>query len=170
MYVSQPWSDGATNGAQLSYFATERYGYGLVYSTTASKDSDATTRLKAQGGTPNHNKMKGYTGLVFNWVPFYAKMSVLNSSITYFDMSFSPGLGMLQYEQQLEEGGNMKSTPAVTLDITQHYVINKYVAIRVDYENRWFQEDIANYRISGRTTTSNLNRTDLLMLGVTLYY
>jgi outer membrane beta-barrel protein len=171
MYVGEQWSEGNTFGADLGYFFSERYGASLQYSQTQSKDNQATEELKVrQGGTPNHGKMKDFYGVQFNWVPFYAKMSVLNSSITYFDMSFSPGVGMVNYEQQMEEGGALKTAPAVTLDITQHYFINKYAAVRVDYKNRWFQEEVVSYRTTGRKSSTDLTRTDFLMLGVTLYY
>jgi outer membrane beta-barrel protein len=171
MYVGDPWSEGTTTGADLSYFFSERYGMSLAYSQTASKDNEALQSLKQQLGFANHNKMKGFTGVNFNWVPFYAKASVMNQSITYFDMSFSPGIGLVEYEQQLDDGNKMKSTPALTLDITQHFFVNKHVAIRVDYKNRWFNEEVLAYRLTSRTgATTNLNRTDLLMLGLTLYY
>ncbi len=171
MYVGDPWSEGSTYGADLSYFTSERYGFSLAYSTTQSKDNEALQSLKQQLGFANHNKMKGFYGVNFNWVPFYAKASVMNQSITYFDMSFSPGIGMVEYEQQLDDGNKLKSAPALTLDITQHFFVSKHVAIRVDYKNRWFNEEVLAYRLTSRTgATTNLNRTDLLMLGLTLYY
>ncbi|MES2964251.1 MAG: outer membrane beta-barrel domain-containing protein [Bdellovibrionota bacterium] len=171
MYVGDPWSEGLTNNVELGYFPNERYGVSLAYSKTDSKDNEALQSLKQQLGFANHNKMKGFTGAVFNWVPFYAKASVMNKSITYFDMSFSPGIGMVEYEQQLDDGNKVKSSPALTLDITQHFFVNKYVAVRVDYKNRWFNEEVLAYRLTSRTgATTNLNRTDLLMLGLTLYY
>ncbi|RYZ75581.1 MAG: outer membrane beta-barrel domain-containing protein [Proteobacteria bacterium] len=181
MYVNEPWSEGATAGASLNYFFSERYGVELAYTNTDSRDTQATANLKTQqGGAPNHNKMKDFYGVAFNWVPFYAKVSVLNSKIIYFDMSFSPGVGMLTYEQQMVNGlagsevnGNSrKSTPAFTFDVTQHYFLNKWLALRVDYKNRWYREEITEFRApsSGRTVIKDLNNTGLLMFGATLYW
>lgn len=171
MYVSEPWSRGGTYGASLNYFFSERSGIELAFSKTNSQDNDATSNLKAQSGSPNHTKLKGYYGVGFNWVPFYAKMSVLNSSIVYFDMSITPGVGMLQYEQQKEEGNILQNTPAVSLAITQHYFLTKWVALRLDYKNFWYNEDMIAYRINSRNlNTSGLKNDSLLMGGFTFYY
>jgi outer membrane beta-barrel protein len=171
MYVGEPWSEGATAGASLNYFFSERYGIEAAYSMTDSKDNQATDAVQQQGGSPNHNKMKDFYGVAFNWVPFYAKVSVLNSKIMYFDMSVSPGVGMQTYDQQLEEGNQSKTTPAITLDITQHYFLTKWMAIRIDYKNRWWNEDVVSWRNNAsRTTTKDLNNTGLLMLGATFYF
>jgi outer membrane beta-barrel protein len=173
-YINDPWSTGLTGAASLNYFFSERYGAELAYSMTNSVDNKATENVKSQGGAPNHNKMKGFYGVAFNWVPFYAKMSVLNSSIVYFDMSFSPGVGLVQYDQQLFEGNVSKTAPALTFDITQHYFLSKWMAIRFDFKNRFYNHDITEYRTPGgagiRTTTTELNYTSLMMLGATFYF
>lgn len=172
MYVGEPWSEGATTGASLNYFFSERYGIEAAYSMTDSKDNEATQQLKTnQGGAPNHNKMKDFYGVAFNWVPFYAKVSFLNSSIIYFDMSVSPGIGMQTYDQQMSEGNQSKQAMALTLDVTQHYFLSKHLAVRVDYKNRWWNEEVRSYQNnSQRVTVKDLNNTGLLMLGLTLYY
>lgn len=171
MYVGEPWSEGATAGASLNYFFSERYGIEAAYSQTDSKDDEATQEIRRQGGAPNHNKMKDFYGVAFNWVPFYAKVSVLNKSIMYFDMSISPGVGMQSYEQQLEEGNASKQAVAFTLDVTQHFFLTKWMALRLDYKNRWWNQDVVSWRNNAsRTTTSDLNNTGLLMLGATFYW
>jgi outer membrane beta-barrel protein len=169
-YMSEPWSQGPTLSLSGNYYFSERYGAEIAYSTTQSQDTDAANRLRGQGGAPNHNKMKQFYGAAFNWVPFYAKMSVLNSKIIYFDMSFSPGLGIVQYEQQMQEGGAMKTAPALTLDVTQHFFLNNWLALRFELKNRWYQQDVVSYRQPGRTSVSEMNNTSLLMFGVTLYH
>lgn len=171
MYTNEPWSEGFTYNGTLNYFFSERYGIEVSNSKTDSRDNAATANLKLkQGGAPNHNKMKNFYGAAFNWVPFYAKVSVLSSAVMYFDMSISPGVGMVTYEQQLIEGGQMKSAPAFTLDITQHFFLSRYLAIRFDYKNRWYSEDVASYQVSGRSTSSQINNTSIVMGGITLYY
>lgn len=171
MYVGEPWSEGATYGGGLNYFFSERYGIEATYTQTDSSDNDSTQYIKAnQGGAPDHNKMKDFYGVSFNWVPFYAKVSFLNSRIIYFDMSVSPGVGMTTYEQQLQEGNQRKSSPTFTLDITQHYFLTKWLAIRADYKNRWYNQEVLSYSSTNRRTKTELNNTGLLMLGVTLYW
>jgi outer membrane beta-barrel protein len=173
-YVNEPWTTGPTLGANLNYYFSERYGVELSYSQTNSKDSESTERLKTnQGGAPNHNKMKNFYGAAFNWIPFYAKMSVLNSSIIYFDMAVSPGVGMVSYEQQMDSGNAMQSAPALTLDVTQSFFLNRWFALRFDYKTRWFQEDVTQYRApnnGARATSSDLNTTNLFMFGATVFY
>jgi outer membrane beta-barrel protein len=171
MYVSEPWSQGPTYGANLNYFFSERYGIELAYSKTDSQDNDATQSLKAnQGGAPNHDKMKGYYGVGFNWVPFYAKMSVLNSSIIYFDMSFTPGVGIMQYQQQKDDGNVDKTAPAVSLAVTQHFFLTKWLALRLDYKNFWYNQEVVSYHSTNRTSSTNLHNEGLLMGGFTFYY
>lgn len=171
MYVGEPWSKGPTYGASLNYFFNERYGVEFAYSKTDSSDNDATVKLKQQSGSPNHTKLKGYYGVGFNWVPFYAKMSFLNSSIVYFDMSITPGVGIVSYEQQKEEGNAMQNTVGFSLAITQHFFLTKWLALRLDYKNYWYNEDMVAYRVNSRAlNSSGLKNDGLLMGGFTFYY
>jgi len=171
MYVSEPWSKGPTYGASLNYFFSERYGVEAAYQKTDSTDSDSTQYIKShQGGAPDHNKMKGYYGLGFNWVPFYAKMSLLNSSILYFDMSFTPGVGIMQYQQQKDDGNVDKTAPAVSLAVTQHFFLTKWLALRIDYKNFWYNQEVVTYHSTNRTSSTNLENQSLLMGGFTFYY
>ncbi len=171
--LNDSWSDGPTLSGSVGYYFSERYGVELQYLNIASKDNKATSNLKSQGGTPNHNKMKAFYGAAFNWVPFYAKMSFLNSSIIYFDMSISPVIGMTNYEQQIETGLVSKTTPTLGLDISQHFFLSKYFAFRMDYKTRFYQEDVASYRTSGasaRPTETQTAFTSFLLFGVNFYY
>jgi outer membrane beta-barrel protein len=173
IYVNDPWSTGPTYNAALSYYFSERYGIEADYSLTNSVDSAATSNLKQQqSGAPNHGKMKSFYGGAFNWVPLYGKVSVLNSSIIYFDFAVSPGLGVVGYEQQTDSGGISQSAAAFTLDVTQHFFLNRTWALRFDYKNRWYNEQVVQYHAptTGRTTQTQINNTSLLMLGVTVFY
>jgi outer membrane beta-barrel protein len=170
--LNDPWTTGATYGGSLSYYFSERYGMELSYLYTDARDSKAVDYLRSnQGGTPDYNKLKGYYGLGFEWIPFYAKMSVLNSLITYFDMGFTFGAGMQTYEQQKVEGATQLSTPAVELTVTQHYFLSKHLGVRVDLKNRWYQEQSVAYRIIPNRDrgTSTTNQT-FLLLGMTLFF
>jgi outer membrane beta-barrel protein len=173
---NEPWSEGPTFSGSLAYYMNERYGIELHYSDTQSQDNKAAQRLKAQSGYPNHNKMKTFYGASLVFVPFYAKMSVMNHAISYFDMSFSLGAGVTEYEQQREEGHVMASAPTITLDLSQHFFLTQWLAFRVDFKNRFYNNDIVWYRQSSvppggsRVETTELNYTSLLMLGFSLYY
>jgi outer membrane beta-barrel protein len=114
--------------------------------------------------------MAGYYGVGFNWVPFYAKMSFLNSSILYFDMSFTPGIGIMQYSQQRADGNVDKTAPAVSLAVTQHFFLTKWLALRLDYKNFWSNQDVVTYKVNNRTSTTKLQNDSLLMGGFTFYF
>src|SRR5690606_33495917 len=117
--INDQWSDGPTMSGSLAYYFSERFGVEAHYQKTESVDNKALKNLIAQAGTANHGKIMGYQGMSLNWVPFYAKMSFLNSRIMYFDMSISPGAGVTTYEQQRESGKLSKTAPTVSLDVTQ---------------------------------------------------
>lgn len=167
--VNDQWSDGPTFGGSLGYYFSERFGIEGHYQSTNSIDNKSLSNLKAQSGTANHGKITGYQGVSANWVPFYAKMSFLNSSIIYFDMAVSPGLGVTTYEQQRRTGNQQKNAPTVSLDVTQSFFFSKHAAFRVDYRNRWFQEEIVSYN-TGASVSTETSQTSLLMFGFTFFY
>lgn len=175
-FVNDPWSDGWTLGGALNYYFSERYGMEASYTQSSSEDNQAVVELSKQGGKPNHGKYKKFYGVAFNWVPFYAKMSVLNSSIAYFDMSISPGIGISEYDQQMEEGTVAKTAPTLTLDVTQHFFLNKHLSLRIDLKNKWYQEEKVWYRSSSvpagssRSLGTEMNHTSFWLFGVTMYY
>lgn len=172
MFTNDAWSTGASYTGALNYYFSERSGLELNYSKIDSKNNDATAGFLAQGGAPNHTKIKGYYGIGYNWIPFYAKMSVLNGSILYFDMSITPGLTMVDYEQQLQDGNKMQSTVGASLTVSQHFFLAKWLALRLDYKNIWYKEEIVAYKPASRPA-GNLSQTTnegFLMGGFTFYY
>jgi outer membrane beta-barrel protein len=168
--INDQWSDGPTFSGSLGYYFSERLGVEGHLQVTNSVDNKALSNLKSQAGTANHGKIKGYQGLSLNWVPFYAKMSILNSSIMYFDMAISPGVGVTAYDQQREDGNISKTAPTVALDVTQSFFFSKYAAFRVDYKNRWFQEEVVRFRTPSSSVNTETAQTSLLTFGFTLYY
>lgn len=175
MGLNDSWSDNPTKGFNLGYYFSERWGIELNYTSTDSKDNKAVERLVAQTGYPNHNLVKDFYGVAVNWVPFYAKMSFLNSSIVYFDMGVSLGAGMINYEQLRDNGNSMKSSPAVSINLTQQFFLNKWLAIRADYRHLFYNEEILWFRSAtapngARVESTTLSNNSLLMLGLTLYY
>lgn len=167
--INDQWSDGPTMSGSLAYYFSERFGIEGHYQSTNSVDNKALSNLKAQAGTANHGKIKAFQGLSANWVPFYAKMSVLNGSIIYFDMALSPVVGVTSYEQQLVAGNQMKTAPTVGIDVTQTFFFSKYAAFRVDYKNRWFQEEILRYN-TGVSVSKDTSQTSMLLFGFSFYY
>jgi len=103
-------------------------------------------------------------------VPFYAKMSVLNSNIIYFDMAISPGFGVTTYDQQTESGNRAKTAPSVALDLTQTFFLNRHFALRLDFRNRWYQEEIIRYRSPFSSVSNDTTNASFLMFGATLFW
>lgn len=167
--INDQWSDGPTLSGSLGYYFSERLGVEGHFQQTNSTDNKALSNLKSQSGTANHGKIKGYQGVSLNWVPFYAKMSVLNGTIIYFDMAISPGIGVTSYEQQIRTGNLMKTEPTVSIDVTQSFFFSKYAAFRVDYRNRWFQEQVVSYN-TGSSVNKETSQTSVLLFGFTFYY
>ena len=168
-FLNDSWSNDPTYELNASYYFSERYGITATFDDVDSQDNQATQHLVGQSGYPDHNLVKSYYGVSFNWVPFYAKMSLLNSSIIYFDMAISPGLGMTNYEQRVITGDSTKSAPTLSLDITQHFFLNKHFAVRVDLKNRWYQNQIMSFK-SGSQTSNDVNSVNILMLGFTYFF
>ncbi|MCM2281850.1 MAG: outer membrane beta-barrel domain-containing protein [Bdellovibrionaceae bacterium] len=174
--VNDPYSDGTNLSASLNYYFSERFGAELNYTTTSADDNkavEAFQNLPGAGGIrPDHGKIKSFYGAAFNWVPFYAKMSIQNVKIVYFDMAISPGLGVTTYEQQVDTGNFTKTSPTLTLDVTQSFFLSKHFAFRFDYKNRWFQEKVLGYSNvnRGREIRTETNQTSILLFGATFFY
>lgn len=174
--VNDAFSDGPSLGASLNYYFSERYGMELTFVNTSSRNNKSVEAfISRYSVVPDHSKIRDFYGTAFNWVPIYAKMSFLNSKIIYFDMAFSPGIGVTSYEQQIEGGSQGKTAPTLTFDVTQHFFFSNNFAVRFDYKNRWFSEDVAAYRTAGGTAKgatirTETNQTSLFMLGFEFFY
>ena len=177
--VNDPYSEATNVSGSLSYYFSERLGVELNYTNTKANDNGAVEAYKKISGTngvsPDHGKQTGYYGASLNLVPFYAKVSVWNTKIIYFDMAISPGLGVTSYEQQIDPlyGDNIKKTaPTFSLDVSQMFFLGKTLAFRADYKNRWFNEDVVMFSTvnHGSKVRTDTNHTSLLMFGVTLFY
>lgn len=172
--VNDPYSKGNELSGSLSYYFTERYGLELNYTNIKANDSKSTEFFKNRyGAPPDHGKETGYYGAAFNWVPFYAKMSVLNSQIIYFDMAFSPGMGVTSYNAQVDTGSVAKSSPTLAFDVTQHFFLGRHFAFRVDYKNRWFREEVLHYTGSatrGKVTKTDTTQVSSLLFGTTFFF
>ncbi len=171
--VNDPWTTGNAYNIDLAYYFNERWGVQLSYDATNSQDNQAVQRLGGQLGYPDHNQIQNFYGAQVNWVPFYAKMSILSWKIIYFDLSFGLGAGMQTYAQQKIDGSTSQSTPAVTFDVMQSFFLSKYFAIRVDLSNRWYSETTVKYNLYSGSHPSNGNDTNnatFLLLGLTFFY
>ena len=177
LLVNDGYSDGSIYGATANYFFSERYGMEATYTVADLEENDSVKSLVTYGGgiKPDFGQVTGYYGVAFNWVPFYAKMSVLGKKIMYFDMAFSPAIGMMQYDQITENGNQGKSALAYGFDITQYFFLSQNFSVRFDLRNRWFKEDVAKYYTSGgipvgQTFRSKSTTNTQILLGINFFF
>lgn len=179
---NDPYSSGTIMGLDGGYFFNERYGLELSYNSYDLKDNDSVKQfVDSYGAMPDHNILKSSYFLSGIWVPFYAKMSVLDKSIIYFDMGVSAGLGSINYEIAKAEGNESKSTIGYKLGVFQQIFFSEHFALRADLINTWSTQDQLKYyapgtSVGGTTVSGNrdqgskmVNDTSL-MIGITYWH
>jgi outer membrane beta-barrel protein len=170
--LSDPYSKALTYGVTANYYFSERHGIEAEYLNLDSKNTALTDEfLNTYAAVPDHNKMKSYMGLAYNFVPIYAKLSLMEKQILYFDMSFSVGAGLTQYDQQYLAGSpTRKSAPTISIDVAQHFFLNQNFALRIDLKNRLFNEEVMNARNSGEVRRTKFTHTAIFMMGISFYF
>lgn len=181
--VNETFSSGQNFGLIGNYYFSERHGVQVSYINSMLSNSKATESFKSlsSGGVlPDYNTPTNFVGVSYNWVPVYAKMSVLGKKIIYFDMQFSPGIGLASFEQRydadptggIDERTVSKSAVAFSLDVTQYYFFTPHLAVRADLHNRWYNQDLLVYNSNpGKAVAkSELNNTTMFMLGITYFF
>ena len=178
--INDPYSEGNVFGLTANYFWSERMGVQLSYSKFDLSNNDATrdiaTLSNTSGAVPDHGKITGYYGIGYNLVPFYAKMSFWGKRIIYFDMAFTPHIGMTTYDQQIETGAKSKSAFTYGIDVSQFFFINNWFAVRADLRNKWRSEEVVKFRQGGSSIPTGTKLTDkmqhdtLFMIGATFYF
>ena len=182
--VSDAYSDGSVFTFSGNYYFSERYGVELQGTVTNLHDNDSLKSFEhlpsSTGVRPNYNKMGDFYGASFNWVPIYAKMSLLNSSVIYFDMAFSPGFGIQTYNQEIEPSvastatdQRNRSGAAAQFAVTQHYFFTNHFALRVDWTHRWTSEKTAVWTANpdgSHAESSGVHHDSVLSGGLTYFF
>lgn len=179
---NDPFSEGTILAGHLGYFMNERWGFELSYNSYDLKRNDAVKQFVGTYGVmPDHNIQKDNYFLSAIWVPFYAKMSVIDKAIIYFDMGVSLGVGNMNYEIAQLEGNLTKSTVGVKLGVFQQIFFSEHFAVRFDLQNTWSSQDRLKYyapgtSVGGTTVTGtrdlgseSINDTSL-MIGITYWH
>ncbi len=177
---NDPYSTGTIASGSVGYYFNERWGLEVNYNSFSLSDNDAVKQfVDSYGAIPNHNLVKSSYFLSGTWVPFYAKMSVLDRSIIYFDMGVSLGLGTLDYEITQAEGNIKKNTFAYRLGIFQQIFFTEHFAIRADLINTWSNQNRMKYYtvnpingnpVSDRDQGSETLNDTSLMIGITYWH
>ncbi len=170
--VNDPYSEGFSYNLSLQYYLDERSGIEIQYLKSITKDNNAVNVFNNDYGTrPDFDRTISYYGVNYNWVPIYAKMSLMNTKILYFDMAFSPGVGITQYEQQRFNASSVgKSAPTFSLNITQHFFLSNNFAIRGEFQNRWFNEDVISYKTPFNNLRTEFSHDTNLLFGIDYFF
>jgi outer membrane beta-barrel protein len=169
--VNDAYSKGFGFALTGNYFFSEREGVQLEYTTTNLSNSKMVEAFAGNYGgvIVDHNKVKTSIGASYNYVPVYAKVSLLGKKILYFDMIFSPGVAIVNYEQNLSAGNEKQQSVALTFDVSQMFFLSSKLAIRADLKNRWYQHNVRSWRY-GSQISSDTEQNFFLMFGVTYFH
>ncbi len=186
-----PYNDpnhaGNMLGLNVGYFFNERWGLEFNYNKASYKDNDTISEFKSANGViPNANKYAGAMSLLAYWVPVYAKMSLLDKKIVYFDMGFGFGLGTTNFVQQrcnaplgcsssnlagFQSMEISKNASHFAFNVFQQFFITNRWAIRVDFINRWTTEE--RLRFGNATTNESIGSKQIndtaLQIGLTFW-
>lgn len=173
---NDPYSVGQTLGLNLGYYFNERWGVELAYSTSDLEDNEPVKQYTDQGAKPDHNKNDSTLFLTGSFVPFYAKMSVLDKAIIYFDMGINIGIGTNNYLIQTRDFTQKESAPALRIGIFQQIFFSEHFAIRADFNNTWssqkrkqftnFDESDPSFRKIGDEVINDSS----IMIGITYWH
>jgi outer membrane beta-barrel protein len=176
--VSDTYSTGNLYSFTGNYFFSERHGIQVQYVRADEHPNSVVSDLAnfgLSGVYPDHGRMKNYYSVGYDFVPFYSKMSVMGKKIIYFDMAITPTLGNTTYTQILKSGNSDQGAFTYGLDITQYYFFTNHLALRVDWKNQWYSQNVVHYQkdVNGAegspVRTKNIHDS-LLLFGMTFFY
>jgi outer membrane beta-barrel protein len=183
---NDPNSVGSMYGVNAGYYFSEKFGLELGYTTSNLKINDTVSNYKqSYGAIPDYNTFKSAATLMAYWVPIYAKMSLLDKKIIYFDMGIGAGVGTTGYDQNLclvsnncGSGGSLSANNTTTIsksaihyaiNVTQQYFLSEHWAVRVDFMNRWSAEESLSSKTGSSLGNKSVNDT-ALQFGFTYWF
>lgn len=133
---SDPFLSEHNFGLSLAYhfndmFAVTAFGWKYFVSNSSALD----TLEGSKNVTANTNKPSSFYGAEFDYVPIYGKLSLVGSSIIYFDLHVDIGAGAIS----TETGKNI----APFIGLGEQIYLNKFSSLRLDYRLMKYNEDIA---------------------------
>ena len=184
--VNDPFAKSKVAGGMAGYYLNEDFGIELSYLSYGSKQNDTVSAYENQFGgvKPDFDLVKANKAISISYTPFYAKMAFMNKAILYFDMGFTLGAGITDYEQQKvtkDGAGNktqaneMASSPHFEIGVMQQLFLSQYFAFRLDIKNSFYTQKIRQYEIpigadeSTRTSSSKSANDTTISFGLTLF-
>lgn len=175
--MNDGFSTGRIQSINAGYFFSERWGVEVCQEKGSLKRNDTTEFFQQQYGTsPDYNQFKDSLGVNVIFVPFYAKMSWMDKTVLYFDMSVALGIGKLNYDVQLDRGSETHSTNFYNIDFSQHLFFTRNLALRLDLKNKFSTQKLYKYHIpatqseSTRFIKDDSQQDTTLLLGLTFFY
>lgn len=182
--LSGQYTNDFNYGLQVNYYFSEREGVGIQgWKTSATTASFVNQFQQVTNNTAsyNFNSPQGYIGANYNWVPIYAKLSLLEKKILYFDMSVNPGIGvtLLQsnsFQTTINNPVTVNQAPITfALDIAQQVFLTSHWAIKLDIDNHFYNETTywaasgTGSSVAGTPQSSKLTYSAVFMLGLTFF-
>lgn len=169
--INDAFNEGYNLGLKGNYFWDERMGAQFGYVIFDAKDNSTVRGFSSQysGVRPNIGRVESMYDLGFNWVPIYAKMSLMGTRIIYFDMAITPVLGMMKYVKTTKHGDEGDQSFTYGVDITQYFFLSQHIALRADLQNRWWSEEVLNWTYGTKAKTQTTNST-VFLFGITYYH
>jgi outer membrane beta-barrel protein len=184
--MNDPFAKSKPFGANIGYYFNEDFGIEANYTMNQADPSDSVTKFNSLVTNtqfrPNYNLPADSYSMALTYTPFYAKMAFMNMAIMYFDMGFTAGFGVSNYDQivQLRDGvgnpngeGKIRQTaPHFEIGVMQQLFISKNFAFRLDIKNTFYNEKIVSYDPGigvNRMEENAMKNNTLIMLGLTLF-
>lgn len=184
--INDPYAKARALGVMAGYFFTEDLGVEVSFVNYDSQQNDTVTAYETQfgGAKPDYNLIKATKAISVIYSPLYAKMSLMNKSILYFDMGLTAGLGLSDYEiQKVNKDGvgnktqanEMQSAAHFEIGINQQLFINQNIAFRLDIKNTYYQQNTKQYEIgigaaeSTRQKGSKSSNDTSITIGLTYF-
>ncbi len=174
---NDPYESNIHLGGSIDYFFSEREGVGIYGWRTTATDSKIIGNIGSNGAAPDRNLQQGYVGAFYTWVPIYAKLSLLEKKIMYFDMGISPGIGATMLNsatfgatQNAYQPPSAVNQTALTgsLDIYQQLFITEHWAVKLQLVNHFYSENLYG-AVSGQNKSSQFTYSGSVLLGVSFF-
>lgn len=181
--INDPFAKTSMAGVFGGYYFTEDFGIEGYYFAADSDANDSVSKFKGlttAGVSPNYNLPGNAYNVALTYTPFYAKMAFMNKAILYFDMGFTLGAGISEYEQvkAKKDGGGViigeqrvkQSSPHAEIGIMQQLFINRNWAFRLDIKNKFHNTETVKYNDTVSSDGEKKMTYDTMMtLGVTFF-
>lgn len=175
--LSDPYTTTYNYGVAVNYYFSERHGVEMSGWKSSSQSTDLVKDFRNRfEAIPDHSLHRGYIGVNYNWIPIYAKLSLLEKKILYFDMSISPGIGVTFLESEtfarppitVAPPTNSQAPITLALDIAQQVFLNERFALRIEMRNHFFQERVYKAE-SAEVVRNKMTYYGAITFGITIF-